>query len=232
MNVNPSRVNLLRAIEAYAAEMPDNAIMLDAGSGNGPYAHLFTHTHYESADFEKVDKPYAASTHVCDLADIPVENDRYDYVLLSQVLEHLPNPIEVLRELNRVTKPGGVILASAPFLYEEHEQPYDFYRYTQFAMREMFEKAGYEIESIDWLEGFFATSGYMCHMMASYLPLAPRHYGGGLIGYAMTPVALCARPMFLLASRLLSRLDLRHQFTAYGFPKNYIVRARKPDRHA
>ena len=60
------------------------------------------------ADFEKVDKEYAQSTYVCDLASIPVEDERFDAVVFNQVLEHLPEPKRVLAELNRVLKKGPV----------------------------------------------------------------------------------------------------------------------------
>jgi SAM-dependent methyltransferase len=110
--------------------------VLDAGAGDSPYRERFAHVQYESADFERVPgKRYAASDYVCDLAAIPVEDHRYDLVLLSQVLEHLPEPGAVLAELRRVLKPGGTIWASAPLFYEEHEVPYDFFRYTQLVGR-------------------------------------------------------------------------------------------------
>ncbi len=95
--------------------------MLDAGAGEGPYRNHFTHTQYEAADFEQVpDKEYSGNQHVCDLTSIPVEDDRYDLVFLSQVLEHLPQPALVLSEPHRVLKPGGRVWASAPLFYEEH----------------------------------------------------------------------------------------------------------------
>ena len=73
--------------------------------------------------------------HVCDLSQIPVESGKYDLVLMTQVLEHLPEPAKVLRELYRVLKPGGTLWLSTPFYYEEHEVPYDFYRYSQYGLR-------------------------------------------------------------------------------------------------
>lgn len=110
--------------------MPAGALVLDAGAGTAPYAELFSHARYESADFEKLEKEYA-STYVCDLGAIPVEDARYDAVVFNQVMEHLPEPARVLAELGRVIKPGGRMIYTGPFFYEEHEGPYDFYRYTR-----------------------------------------------------------------------------------------------------
>ena len=59
---------------------------------------------YESADFQQVDKEYQPVTYVCDLAEIPVEDNRYDAIVFNQVMEHLPEPETVLRELARVLK--------------------------------------------------------------------------------------------------------------------------------
>ena len=53
---------------------------------------------------------------LCDLADIPVEDARFDHVLLTQVLEHLPEPATVLGELHRVLRPGGTLWLTAPLV--------------------------------------------------------------------------------------------------------------------
>ena len=56
-------------------------MVLDAGAGEQPYAKYFDHCTYESADFEMVDKPYAKSTYVCDLAQIPTADGRFYRIL-------------------------------------------------------------------------------------------------------------------------------------------------------
>jgi len=91
----------------------NRALVLDAGAGEQPYRHHFLHCRYEAADFEAVKKRYATSTYVCDLARIPVEDGRFDAVVFSQVMEHLPDPIAALREIRRVAA-GTVILDPTP----------------------------------------------------------------------------------------------------------------------
>src|SRR5262249_29485247 len=154
-----------------------------------PYRDLFAHATYETADFEKVDKGYEPSTYVCDLAAIPVEDGRFDRVVFNQVLEHLPRPLAVLQELQRVLKAGGKIICTCPLFYEEHEQPYDFYRYTQFAHRYLFEQAGFEIERLEWMEGYFGTLGYQLESVYRCLPLTPRKLGKGALGWLVAPFA-------------------------------------------
>jgi len=85
LSFNSSRIRLLEENEAFAKTIPPKAVVLDAGAGTQPYRHLFEHTQYESADFEQVDKEYVKSTYVCDLKNVPVEDERFDYILFNQV---------------------------------------------------------------------------------------------------------------------------------------------------
>jgi SAM-dependent methyltransferase len=130
---NSSRARLLQENAAFAASLPSGVRVLDAGAGTHRYRHLFGHTHYESADFNEQYAP----TYVCDLTQIPVPNDRYDAVVINQVLEHVPDPLAVLIELRRILRPGGRLIYTAPLFFEEHLQPYDFYRYTQLGVRHL-----------------------------------------------------------------------------------------------
>ena len=123
---NSSRARLLQENAAFAASLPPGVRVLDAGAGTHRYRHLFGHTHYESADFNEQYAP----TYVCDLTQIPVPNDRYDAVVINQVLEHVPDPLAVLIELRRILRSGGRLIYTAPLFFEEHLQPYDFYRYS------------------------------------------------------------------------------------------------------
>jgi SAM-dependent methyltransferase len=209
LKVNSSRHHLERVNREFAARVPDGARVLDAAAGAQPYRHLFAHAEYESADFELVEKAYGSTTYVCDLTAIPVEDGRFDYIVFNQGLEHMPDPMRVLRELNRVLKPGGQMLCTAPLFYEEHEQPYDFFRYTQFAYRHMLPASGFEIERVEWLEGYVGTVAYQLESASRYLPRG--------IGWAVV------RGLFAGLSLIFHRLDLRHRHTAAGFPKNYVV---------
>ena len=159
-----------------------------------------------------------------------MEDGRYDYVLLNQVLEHLPEPGNALNELYRVFKPGGKIFATAPLFYEEHEQPYEFFRYTQFGQRYIFERAGFIVESIEGLEGPCGTAGYMCKSMCKYAPTRPKATGneGALALLAVRLTVLIMKPFFLLLAGLFYRLDMAVKLPSVGLPKNYAVLARKP----
>jgi len=117
-------VYLEKLIRAVALDVPSGAMVLDAGSGRGQYRSFLGHARYESADFMQVDKKYGEVMYVYDLAAIPVEDRRFDFILFTQTMQHLKEPQHVLTELMRVLKSGGRILYTGPLFYEEHEQPH------------------------------------------------------------------------------------------------------------
>jgi SAM-dependent methyltransferase len=227
LGLNASRYWLKREMTDFARAIPAGALILDAGAGDSPYRPLLSHCRYEAADFVKLDKPYAEQTYVCDLTAIPVEDERFDCVVFNQVMEHVPEPGTVLRELRRVLKPGGLLFYSAPLFYEEHEQPYDFFRYTQFGVRYLFDKAGLAIRDMGWLEGYFCTAGYQLRLMARHLPTA--ELGKlGLAGFLLWPFLLLLRGCFFAISILFQLIDTRRRFTGMGHPKNYFAIAERP----
>jgi len=220
---NSSRCRLWEENAAFAERVPEGALVLDAGAGSAPYKSLFDHAQYESADFRQIDKTYAPSTYVCDLQQIPVEDGRFDFIIFNQVMEHLPDPKPVLVELNRVLRPGGKMIYSGPLFYEEHEKPFDFFRYTQFGLRELFSTTGFLVERLDWLEGYFGTVGYQLNCMGRYLPRKPRDLGGGVVGYALVPVMMILKMGFRACSILFHNLEMRVKFKGRGYPKNYVA---------
>ncbi len=224
---NSSRVHMQRVNEAFARSVPAGARVLDAGAGSCPYRELFDHAVYESADLQGVDKPYGEITYCCDLRNIPVEDGTFDFILFNQTLEHMAEPQAALKELARVLKPGGRLLCTAPLFYEEHEAPHDYFRFTQFAHRYLFEEAGFEIERLEWLEGYLGTLAHQLDRAAIALPYHASAYGLGASRWLMPPTAVSIKLLFTLLSGLMSRLDARHRFTDAGYPKNYVVVARR-----
>ncbi len=147
--INSSRWYLEQWITELAASIPAGSRVLDAGAGRCPYRRLFSHVEYQTADFCQVDKEYGQIDFVCNLETIPAASEQYDFVLCTQVFEHLPRPHVVIGELYRLLKPGGKLFASAPLFYEEHEKPYDFFRYTQFGLRHLLEAAGFSVREVE-----------------------------------------------------------------------------------
>ena len=208
--VNASREHL-RAFAAEAAATGDGPDfrVLDAGAGKLPYKPLFAHVTYEAADIV----PGPGLDYVCDIAQLPVEDERYDLILCSQTLEHVMNPIAVLREFHRVLKPGGTVWLTTPLFYAEHVVPWDYFRYTQFAWRKMARRSRLRVEEIAWLEGYFGTLSYQLEMAYRALPKEMRLW----------------RYLLLHLSRRMARRELTERYLPkQGMPKHYRVRLVKP----
>jgi SAM-dependent methyltransferase len=173
-------------------------------------------------------KSYGDITYVCDLTQIPAPDSHYDLVLCTQVLEHVPEPKPVLQELFRVLKPGGAIWLTAPLFYEEHDIPFDFYRYTQYGLRHLLQTSGFTVEKLTWLEGYYGTLSHQLINAYRALPLRPRDYGGGAWGILGCLAGLVLKPALAGISMLYGLLDLHYKYTARGLCKNYAVVATKP----
>ncbi len=225
---NSSRTYLQRYIAEFAANTKAGMLVLDAGAGDAPYKGLFAHASYETADLQTVEKPYADTTYKCDLRSIPVGDGRFDRILFNQVMEHVPDPLAVLQELARVMKPGAQMFCSAPLLFEEHEQPFDFYRYTQFGHRHLFAAAGLEIERLFPLEGYFGMLGYQLWRGYKRLPLWHSAMARQPWSIALVPFFLILKLAMGVGSGVLSRLDKVIKIEDRGDPLNYVVIARKP----
>jgi SAM-dependent methyltransferase len=223
----PSRIRLEQELAAFAGRLADGSVILDAGSGDLRYKPFFHRQNYESADFCQVEKKYETPTYECDLKAIPVEDGRYDAVVMTQVLEHLPQPSKVLAELYRVLKPGGRILVTAPLWYPEHEKPFDFFRFTQYGMRQLFLDSGFVVEDIHWLEGWMATISHQLEIMAKELPKSPAELKRE-IGWPAAFVFFLARPLFKWLSKLAAAAELRSKVQSRGYCINYVCLALKP----
>ncbi|WP_051379810.1 class I SAM-dependent methyltransferase [Bradyrhizobium murdochi] len=143
--------------------------VLDVGAGTAPYRNLFKHCKYETQDFAEYDGykgaegQYAQIDYVSDITDIPVPDASFDVILCTEVLEHVPRPIESLGEMIRIAKPGGRLFLTAPLGSGLHQEPYHFYGgYTDHWYRKFLTELGCEIISIEPNHGFFAHLAQEC----------------------------------------------------------------------
>jgi len=226
-HTNPSRWRLERWLQTQAASVSPGSRFLDAGAGDGRYRHFFDHLAYESADFCQVDKAYGHIDYVCDLADIPVPDGTFEAIACTQVLEHVREPQAILREFHRILTSNGKLFLTAPLHYEEHEIPFDYYRYTQYGLRHLMATAGFVVESLEWLEGYYGTLSHQFERAGRYLPKRASDYGGGLRGSCSAVAAKGLRPLLRTLSRYFASLEFRHKHTGTGYCKNYCVVAAK-----
>ncbi|MBN8784013.1 MAG: hypothetical protein ABS85_03630 [Sphingobacteriales bacterium SCN 48-20] len=139
------RYRMYRVLKKEAALV--HGELLDFGCGNKPYESLFTQTSsYVGVDIEISGHPYTKKADFFyDGHHLPFTNSKFDIVFSSEVFEHVFNLEEIVPELVRVIKPGGQLLITCPFVWPEHEQPYDYARYTSFGIRHLLEKNGLEV---------------------------------------------------------------------------------------
>jgi len=122
-------------------------LVLNAGSGWREVKHLVDGT-VVNQDVSYPGDPRTNVDIVSPLHEIPRNDDTFDGALCIAVLEHVENPAEVVAEIYRVTKPGGFLVCSVPFLQPEHKVPTDFQRYTRDGLETLVKKAGYVIDEI------------------------------------------------------------------------------------
>jgi SAM-dependent methyltransferase len=90
----------------------------------------------------------------CDLTMVlPFKEGAFDTIILSDVLEHVPQPEHLWKEMSRILSINGKIIMNVPFYYWLHEHPHDYYRYTEFALRRFVESSGLRLIQLNLWEG-------------------------------------------------------------------------------
>jgi dTDP-4-dehydrorhamnose 3,5-epimerase len=138
------RRSILDFVIDVASETAHGTSVLDLGAGDAPYRELFAHARYVTSDWIKSVHPGARAADVIASADaLPLADNSFGLVLCTQVLEHVPEPSAVLHECFRLLAPGGTLALTVPLLWELHELPYDYYRYTEPGVRYLLGNAGF-----------------------------------------------------------------------------------------
>jgi len=139
--------------------------MLDIGCGTKPYESIFANrvSHHWGLDLPSTaSKSYGDLTRTdiyANCLEIPIKSESVDTILSTEVLEHLPEPLKMLQEAHRSLKKGGYLILTAPMVWGLHEEPFDFFRYTQFGLQYLIEKAGFNIVTINARGGIFSVLG-------------------------------------------------------------------------
>jgi SAM-dependent methyltransferase len=219
---SPARMVIRRGARLLTNIMPRYLAgrVLDIGCGDKSKRHLLDDrvTQYVGLDHE-------GSLHDKSRVDIfgtaysiPEPDGSFDGVVCTAVLEHLEEPRAALNETFRVMKRGAYAVFTVPLFWHLHEEPRDFYRYTEHGLRHLFEGAGFSVVELIPASGFWLTVGSMWSYYLHSLPRGPwRHL---------------ARLLIMLNNfffPLLDSIDRRFNSQARRFTWMYLLVARKPE---
>jgi SAM-dependent methyltransferase len=213
-------------VAAKAKTVPAQSSVLDVGAGTCLYRKNFDHCAYKTHDFKQYDGflsnsegLYGKIDYVSDINAIPVPDASFDVILCTEVLEHVPEPIEALREMARILKPGGRLFLTAPLMSGLHQLPYHFYSgYTPFWYRHFCEKFGLQVTEISPNGGFFKLLAQECARVAWTMPKHAHLHGADQEAVGTLFGEILPRYLFSLEEKCL--ID---QFTV-----GYHVEAVKP----
>jgi SAM-dependent methyltransferase len=145
--VNPfyfARKGLAKHVKDLAVNITGKT--LDIGCGTKPYAHLYRSNEYVGLEIDTPQNRINKNAdHFYDGNSFPFVDASFDSIVANEVFEHVFNPDEFLNETLRILKPEGMVLLTMPFVWDEHEQPYDFARYSSFGIKSLLERHGFEI---------------------------------------------------------------------------------------
>jgi ubiquinone/menaquinone biosynthesis C-methylase UbiE len=230
--LNFNQVDRDRWVRFHAARLPPGSRILDIGAGSGPYRDAFGHCEYRSQDFTQLlpnqlrHGGYGAIDYVCDATGIPVPDASFDAVLCTEMLEHVPEPIQVVREIARVLKPDGLLILTAPLGSGIHQEPFHFYGgYTPYWYQRFLPEVGFDRIRIEPNAGSFRFfSQESIRFLRSTRPFALRMPLAAEVIWA--PLWLLALPVLGIlvpvACAALDRFDRERRFTV-----GYHITARR-----
>ena len=148
-------------IENQLSNLQEGSSILDAGAGEGKYKKFCEHLNYTSQDIAEYDgsgdgtgiqtkeRNYEKLDIISDIINIPVSDNNFDNIMCIEVIEHVPNPLEAIKEIHRILKKGGSLILTAPFNSLTHYAPYHYSTgFSRYYYQHHLENLGFEIEEI------------------------------------------------------------------------------------
>jgi SAM-dependent methyltransferase len=191
--------------------------VLDVGCGQKPYYPFFAPYASKYVGVDPFDNPLADLTGPVE--SLPVADGGYEVVLCNQVLEHCDDPVQAVRELNRVTASGGWVLASTHGVSVYHPSPSDYWRWTHEGLEHLFRR------NADWafvnVSSASGTTACIAMLLCVYLDIGLRRVRARPLG----------RPLITSLNTLAEALDRLSPLLRVSGPgslsANYHVLAQK-----
>ncbi len=190
--------------------------LLDLGCGKVPLFQAYRDFVTENicVDWENTLHKNEYLDYKCDLTrKLPFNDEEFNTIIVSDVLEHIPEPDLVWSEIVRLLAKKGMLLMNVPFYYWIHEQPCDYYRYTEFALRRFVKSVGLKLILLQPIGG---APEVLADILAKNLSCCFKL--GALADLVQTFAEL------LLRTRVGKRLS---QSTSQEFPLGYFLIAEK-----
>jgi SAM-dependent methyltransferase len=134
-----------------AASSQASGLLLDVGCGRRPFEPWLRPrvTRYIGLDYPAMAADPSLRADVFGSAlELPLGGGCVDTVLLTEVLEHTPEPDRLLAEVARVLRPNGTLILSTPMMYNVHGEPHDFFRFTPYGLRVLLERHGFSVATV------------------------------------------------------------------------------------
>jgi SAM-dependent methyltransferase len=146
LDFQPTRAAIATALRAALPHF--SGTVVDIGCGQQPYRSLLLNSPSGASKYLGVDlrNEYNRQRQpdlFWDGQHIPLDDGSADSGLLTEVLEHCPDPVAVLAEVRRVLRPGAFLFVTVPCLWPIHDAPWDFHRFTPYSLERAFRLAGF-----------------------------------------------------------------------------------------
>lgn len=144
--------------------------VLDVGCGDKPYRKVFINAKSYvgvdwSSDINVARSNNAERKRALDVVGsaeaLPFRCKCFDSVLATQLIEHLPHPALFFAEVSRVLRPSGCLIITFPLIGPLHEEPHDYFRYTEYGVQELCQESGLQVETIRKMGGGWLAIGYL-----------------------------------------------------------------------
>jgi SAM-dependent methyltransferase len=135
--------------------------LLDVGCGTKPYLEAYSRfvSSYTGVDLLRARGNGSKADVYGDAQALPFKDGSFDTVVSFQVMEHVKEPWTMLENINRVLAPGGYLILTVPHMWGLHEIPNDYYRFTEYGLRYLYESAGLDVVKIEAMSGYWVTAG-------------------------------------------------------------------------